>query len=81
MDPHAMDEKNAVPVAQHDKFTECYYLQVIDLYREQVSNGVVHRGICEIASDRMRRQAVFKEDIEYCFETCMAIGVAEDPPF
>jgi len=51
------------------------------LYRGQVCSDAVHRGICEIASDRMRKQAVFKEDLEYCFEVCMAVGVEESLPF
>ena len=71
MDSHTENERKALPVVHHDRFTESYYLQVISLYRHRVDNEAVHRSICEIASDRMRREAVFKEDLEYCFETCM----------
>lgn len=81
MDPQKKNDQKTPPVVHHDRFTEDYYLQVIDLYRGHVRNELVHRGICEIASDRMRKQVVFKEDLEYCFEVCMRVGIEEDPAF
>lgn len=83
MDSNTQNKKERpVPlVVHHDEFTESYYLHVINLYRSRVDDEATHRSICEKANDIMRRQAVFKEDLEYCYETCM-IDVFGDPaPF
>ena len=74
-------ERTAPLVVYRDEFTESYYLHVINLYRSRVSDEATHHSICEKANDIMRRQAVFKEDLEYCYMNCM-IDIFRDPaPF